>query len=108
MRNLEFILQHMRGTLVDLTSGETNDMVDNSRKNPLEAWKRLHERCDTTAGGKRNILRTFISLGRCSLQEREAGFERLESYVARYEKMKGAMNDEIRRAGLEFLVPEEL
>ena len=82
VHNLEFILQHMHETLMDLTSGETNDMVDNSRKNPLEAWRRLHERCDPTAGGKRNILRTFISPERCSLQEREAGFQRWESYVA--------------------------
>ena len=74
VQNLEFILQQMYTMLVDLTSGEANDMVDNSRKNPLEAWRRLQERYDPTAGGrKRNILRTIISPERCSLQELQTG-----------------------------------
>ena len=54
----------------------------------------------TTRGRKRNILRTIISLVRCSLQELLAGIERWESYVGRYEKLKGKMDDEIKRAGL--------
>ena len=76
---------------------------------PLEAWRRLHERHDPTGGGrKRNVLRTTISLGRCSLLELQAGIECWETYVACYEKLKGKMDDEIKRAGLESLVPEEL
>ena len=50
VQNLEFILQQMYTILVDLTSGEANEMVDNSRKNPMEAWRRLQERKDPTAG----------------------------------------------------------
>ena len=67
-----------------LTSFEANDIVGNSRKNPLEAWRRLQKRYDpTTGGGKRNFLRTSISLGRCSLLELQAGIERWELGVLR-------------------------
>ena len=93
-----------------LTSYEANDIVANSRKNPLEAWRRLQKRYDPTTGGrKRNLLRTIISPGRCSLLELQAGIERWESCVSRYEKkLKNKMDDEIKLAGLEALVPEEL
>ena len=89
---------------------EVNDTVANSRKNPLEAWRRLQKRYDPTTGGiKRNLLRTIISPGRCSLLELQAGIERWESYVSRYEKtMKDKLDDEIKLASLESLVPEEL
>ena len=76
VQNLEFVLQQMHIMLMDLASGEANDMVDNSRKNPLQAWRRLQERYDPTTGGrKRNILCTIISPERCSLQELQGGFE---------------------------------
>ena len=93
-----------------LTSYEANDTGANSRKNPLEAWRRLQKRYDPTTGGrKRNLLRTIISPGRCSLLEPHAGIERWESHVSRYEKkMKDKLDDEIKLAGLESLVPEEL
>ena len=55
------------------------------------------------------MTRTIISPGRYSLLEFEAGIERWESYVSRYEKkLKGKMDDEIKLAGLEALMPEEL
>ena len=92
-----------------LTSYEANDIVANSRKNPLEAWRRLQNRYDPTGGRKRNLLRTIISPGRCSLLELQEGVERCESYVSRYEKkMKDKLDDETKLAGLESLVPEEL
>ena len=70
VQNLEFVLQQMHTALMALTSYEANDIVANSRKNPLEAWRRLQKRYDPTTGGrKRNLLRTIISLGRCSLLE---------------------------------------
>ena len=54
----------MHTALVALTSYEANDIVANSRKNPLEAWRKLQERYDPTTGGrKRNLLRTIIPLG---------------------------------------------
>ena len=56
---------------------------------------------DMTGGGrKRNIFRAIISPGRCSLQELQAGIERWESTVVRYEKLKGKLDDEIKRAGI--------
>ena len=68
VQNLDFVLQQMHTALMCLASYEANDRVANSRKNPLEAWRRL--RHDPTTGGrKRNFLRTIISLGRCSLLE---------------------------------------
>ena len=110
MQNLVFVLQQMHTALIALTSYEANNIVANSRKNPLEAWRRLQKRCDPTTGGrKRSLLRTIISPGRCSLLELQAGTERWESHVSRYEKkMKDKLDVEIKLAGLESLVPEEL
>ena len=62
VENLEFVLKQMHTALMALTSYEANDFVANSRKNPLEAWRRLQRRYDPT----RNLLRTIISPGRCS------------------------------------------
>ena len=110
VQNLEFVLQQLQTALLALTSYEANDTVANSRKNPLEAWRRLQKRYDPTTGGrKRNLLRTIISLGRCSHLELQAVIERLESYVSRYEKkLKDRSDDEIKLTGLEALVPEDL
>ena len=107
VQNLEFVLQQMHTAL---TSYEANDIVANSRENPLEARRRLQKRYDpTTRGGKRNLLCTITSPGRCSLLVLQAGIERWESYVSRYEKkLKSKMDDEIKLVGLEALVPEEL
>ena len=83
VQNLEFVLQQMHTSLVALTSCEANDTVANSRENPLEAWRRLLKRYDPATGGrKRNLLRTIISLSRCSLLELQAGIERWESHVS--------------------------
>ena len=110
VQNLEFVLQQMHTALMALPSYEADDFVANSPKNPSEAWRRLQKRYDPTTGGrKRNLLRTIISPGRCSLLERQAGIELWESYEARYEKkLMDKLDDEIKLAGLEALVPEEL
>ena len=48
-------------------------VVANSRKKPLEAWRRLQKRYDPTTGGReRNLLRTINSPGWCSLLELQA------------------------------------
>ena len=62
VQNLEFVLQQMHTALMALTSCEANDIVANSRKNPLEAWRRLRKRFDPTTGGrKRNLcVRSFL------------------------------------------------
>ena len=110
VQNLECVLQQMHTALMALTSYETNDIVANSRKNPLEAWRRLQKRYDPTTGGrKRNLLRTISSPGGCVLLELHADIDRWESYVSRYEqKLKSKIEDEIKLAGLDALVPEEL
>ena len=110
VQNLEVVLQQIHTALMSLTSYEANDTVANSRKNPMEAWRRLQERCGPATGGsKRNLLRTAISPGRYSLLELQAEIERWESFVSRYEKKsKDKLEDEIKLAGLEALVPEEL
>ena len=74
------------------------------------ALTRLQKRFDPTTGGrKRNLLSTIISPGRCSVLELQAGIELWESYVSRYEKkLKNKMDDEIKLACLESLVPEDL
>ena len=70
----------------------------------------MQKRCDPTTGGrKRNLLRTIISPGGCSPLELQAGIERWESNVSRCEtKLKDKLDDEIKLAGLEALLPEEL
>ena len=107
VQNLEFVLQQTHTALLALTRCEANDIVAISRKNPLEAWRRLQRRYDLTTGGrKRNFHRAIVSPGCCSLLELQ---ERSESVVSRYEKkLKNKMDDEIKLAGLEALVPEEL
>ena len=88
VRTLESVWQQMHTALMPLTSYDPNDIVANSRKNPLEAWRRLQKRYDPTTGGrKRYFLRTFISLGLCSLLELQAVIERWESNVSRYDKI---------------------
>ena len=70
VQNLEYVLQQMHTAFMGLTSYEVNDFVANSRKNPLDAWRRLQKRKNPTTGGrKRNVLHTIISPGRCSLLE---------------------------------------
>ena len=110
-RNLELILQQIHAVLADFTMGEAKDIVANSRKNPLEAWRRLQKRYDPNSRRKAekpsSLCRfsgTMLSSGKL-----QAGNERWESAVSQYEKMgESKMNDEIKLAGLEALVPEEL
>ena len=51
IQNLEFVLQQMHTALMALTNYTANDSVANSRRKPLEAWRRLPKRHDPTAGG---------------------------------------------------------
>ena len=46
VQNLELVLQQMHTAPMALASYEANDIVANSRKNPLEAWRRLQKRYD--------------------------------------------------------------
>ena len=101
VQNLEFVLHQMHTALMALTSYEANDIVANSRKDPLEAWRRLQKRYDPTTGG------SFLLDGAHFWNSKRD--RRWESYVSRYEKkLKDKLDDEIKLAGLEALVPEEL
>ena len=53
VQNLEFVLQQIHTAFMALTSYEANDIVANSRKNPLEAWRRLQKGYDPTTGGRK-------------------------------------------------------
>ena len=101
--SLECVLQHMHTSLMALTSDEANDNV-------AEASCRLEKLHDATTGGrKRNVLRTIFSPRRCSLLELQTCIKRSASYVSRYEKkLNETSDDEIKLAGLEALVLEEL
>ena len=55
VQNFEFVLQQMHTSLMALTSYEAKDIVANSRKNPLEVWRRLQKRHDPTTGGGKRI-----------------------------------------------------
>ena len=89
----------MHTALMALTSYEANDIVANSRRNPLEAWRRLQKRYDPTTGGrKRNLFSSGTSSG-----DRTMG-----SCVSRCQKtLKDKSDDEVSLAGLEALVLEE-
>ena len=106
VRHLEFVLHQMHTTLMALTTYQVNDRVANTRKKPLEAWRRLQKRYDPTTGGRKRIWhRTIISFGGCSLSELQAEIERWESYVSRYEKkFQDTSDDEIKVAGLEGII----
>ena len=84
VQNLKFVLQQMHTALMAPTSHEANDIVANSRKSPLKAWRRLQKRDDPTTGGrKRNLI---ISPGSSSLLELQVGIGQWESSVSRCEK----------------------
>ena len=108
VHNLEFVLQQMYEMLRTRTSQEANGIVAKSRKNPLERGDgHMNDTTYCWRKEKEHPSRHHFS-GRCSLQELQAGIERWESKVVRYEKLKGKLDDEIQRVGLEALVPEEL
>ncbi|CAK0855964.1 unnamed protein product [Prorocentrum cordatum] len=110
VEQLEAITHQLFTALIQLTEGESLNIVKNSKKNPYEAWRRLQKRFDPATGGrKRNLLRTILNPGRCRIDDLQASIERWENYVSRYEKkVNHAMDDELKLAGFEALVPEEL
>ena len=109
--NLEFVLQLLHAAPMGLTSYEANESCCQLAEEIR--WK-LGEDCrkDTTRKQEQESETCFarsISPGRCSLLELHAGIERWESYVSRYErKLKDTVDDEIKLAGLEAVVLEEL
>ena len=68
-------------------------------------WRRGDDNMNDTTLVLEEGKRTFFAP---SFQELQAGIGRWESKAVRYEKLKGKLDDEIKLAGLESLVPEEL
>ena len=93
VRNLEFVLQQMLTAIMALTNYEANDSVANSRKNPLEAWRRLQK------------LQEEGALCWNSKQGLNDG-----NFTCRTARkwLKDTFDNEIMFAGPEVLVPEEL
>ena len=110
MENLTRILNPLHTAFVQLTDAEAHDIVMNSRRNPLEAWRKLLRRFDPNAAGrKRNLLKAFVPPGRCSMHELQGASGRWESHVPRYEqKLRSPLDNELKLAGMEALAPEEL
>ena len=108
--NLEMMNQQLFTALQQLTEGESQDIVQKSNKVGVEAWRQLYRRFDPATGGrKRNLLRAIISPGRSKLEDLQASLSKWEILVQRYEhKIKKEMDDELKLAGLEALVPAEL
>ena len=100
--------------LMALTEGESFDIVLGAAPNGLEALRRLVRRWDPLSGGRRRaLLRQILVPERCKLQDLPAGLEKWEELVRRYEKRRAggstaALDDDIKTAALEALVPGEL
>ena len=73
MQNLQFVLQLMDTALMALTSFEANDIVANSRKNPLEAWRRLQKRFDPTKPSANDHFSWTVPSSRTSSGDRTLG-----------------------------------
>ena len=63
VQNLEFVLQQMHTALMALTSCEANDIVANSPKNPLEAWRSDDRRKETKPSAHDHFSWTVLSSG---------------------------------------------
>ena len=89
-----------------LTSYEANDFVASSRwRHGGDCRSDMFRRQEE--GNETFCARSFLLDG--ALLELQAEIDRWESYVSRYEKnMKDKLDDAIKLAGLESLVPEEL
>ena len=84
VQNLEFVLEQMHTALVALTSYEVNDIVANSRKNPLEAWRRLQERYGPTTGERKRTFcaRSFLLDGALSWNSKRVSNAGSLAYLA--------------------------
>ena len=102
---LQQMLQQLFTVPVQLTEGESHELVMNCQKNPCEAWRRLQRRFDPVTGGrKRNLLRMIINPGRSSLQDLQCSMERWEGFmveeVVLFESHLGAAGADYARAAV--------
>lgn len=100
--------------LLSFTSGESNDLVVGSGEG-LRAWRRLARRWDPhTSTTTSKLLRASVAPGRAGFADFSQCMERWQQLVARYEQrrdrngVRAVISDEIERAALEQLVPENV
>ena len=109
VQNLEFVLQQMHTLFTALTRYEANDIVVKSRKNPLEAWRRLQKRVDPTTGRRtKSCVHDHFSWTVFSSGVRSGDRTLGVPCVAIREWLKDKLDDDIKFVGLEALVFEEL
>ena len=106
VQNLEFVLQQLHTAIMALTSCEANDIVANSRKNPVlmqgEDCRNVMIRRQVEEN-ETCCERSFLLYGALFW------IERCECYVSRYgKKFKDTFEEEIKLACLGALAPEEL
>ena len=105
-------MQQMHTALMAVTSYEVNDTVANSRKNPLEAWRRLQKRYDPTTGGRETKPSAYDHFSWSVLSSGTPSGNRtlgvLRVSATRRWMLKDKLDDGIKLAVLEALVPEEL
>jgi len=106
----------MYSAMMALTSNEPFDIVLGAGVgNGLEAWRRLHRRYDPgTAGRSRGLLREILNPGKSSIDALRHNIEKLEEKIRRYCERRDAtgtkmtLNEDIRMASLEALLPDDL
>ena len=98
--------------LLAMTDSESFDIVLGAAPSGLVALGRLVPR---SSGGKRRaLLRQILVPDRCKLQDLPACLEKWEELVRRYDRSKpsgtttAALDEDIKTAALEALVPSEL
>ena len=102
--------------LLALTETEAFDItVGSGDGEGLESWRRLHRRYDPlTTGRSRGLLREILAPGRARLEDLLGAVERLEDLFRRYQSRRNTdgsrklLDDDIKMASLESLLPEEL
>ena len=100
--------------LLSLTEGESFDVVMGAAPHGLEALRRLVRRWDPLSGGKRRaLLRQILVPERARFADLASALEKWEELVRRYEKRRAGgvtqvLDDDIKTAALEALVPAEL
>ena len=106
VQNLEFILQQMYTIFwTSRVAKQTTWLTTRGRTHWRRGSDYRNDMISPPEEGKGISFAESFLLDALS-QKLQAGLERWESYVGRYEKMKGKMNDEIKLAGLEALVPK--
>lgn len=113
---LDEVNAQVYSALMALTTGEPFDIVLGAGTgNGLESWRRLQRRYDpSTVGRSRGLLREILSPNKSNIENLRHNVEKLEEKFRRYcerRDTKGGkltLNEDIRMASLEALLPDDL